>query len=56
LRNQFNIELKKEKKNKTGTGTDELYISKWPNFKSLLLIQGGSLCRSAEGNIPQVNE
>lgn len=40
LRNQFNSELKKAAKKKTGEGTDELYISKWPYFNSLVLIQG----------------
>ena len=50
LMNQFNSELKKATKKKSGDGTDELYISKWPYFNSLLFLQGGSICRSAVGN------
>ena len=51
LRNQFNSELKKATKKKSGDGTDELYISKWPYLNSLIFLQGGSICRSAVGNI-----
>ena len=34
---QFSWEFAKVKK-KTGTGTDEVYISKWTHFKKLIVV------------------
>jgi len=55
LRNQFNSEFKKTTKKKSGQGSDELYTSKWPYFKSLLFLQKGLICRSTTGNIATVS-
>jgi len=55
LRNQFNSEFKKTTKKKSGQGSDELYTSKWPHFKSLLFLQKGLICRSTTGNIATVS-
>lgn len=55
LRNQFNNELKKVSKKKSGQGTDDLYTSKWPYYKYLLFLQSGLICRSSIGNIATVS-
>lgn len=56
LRNQFNSEFKKITKTKSGQGTNELYVSKWPYYKSLLFLQGGFVCKSTIGNLPTVSK
>jgi len=56
LRNQFNSEFKKTTKKKSGQGSDELYTSKWPYFKSLLFLQKDLICRSTTGNIATVSK
>lgn len=56
IRNQFNSEFKKTRTTKSGQGTDELYVSKWPYYNLLLFLQGGSACKPAIGNLPMVSE
>ncbi|KAK4881510.1 hypothetical protein RN001_004829 [Aquatica leii] len=51
LRNQFINEMKKTAKKKSGQSIDDLYISKWPYFKSLLFLPVGLICRLPIGNI-----
>lgn len=39
LRSQFMQEIKKTKSKKSGAGSDEVYISKWPYFSALKFIE-----------------
>lgn len=48
LRNQFNNELKKIAK---GQGTNEPYVSRWPQFMSLTFLQPSMHFRTPRGNI-----
>lgn len=42
LRTQFNREKNKEKQSKSGSGTDELYTTKWEYFSSLKFLSVGT--------------
>lgn len=55
LRNQFNNELKKSMKKKSGQGSDDLYVSKWPYFKSLSFLKTSLETRATSGNINTVS-
>ena len=39
VRTQYSRELQKFKKRPTGTGTDDVYKSKWPHFEELQFLQ-----------------
>lgn len=45
LRNQFNSELKKSLKRKSGDGADNIYIPKWVHFKQLMFLKQGDFSR-----------
>lgn len=54
LRNQFNTELKKINSKKSGQGSDDNYISKWPYFKNLLFIKTTLQTRQTIGNMVSI--
>ncbi|XP_028131331.1 uncharacterized protein LOC114327031 [Diabrotica virgifera virgifera] len=54
LRTQFNNEVKKLNKTKSGQSTGEVF--KWPYYKSLLFLQGGLICRPAKRNFAMKTE
>jgi len=50
LRSQFSHELSKAQKRRTGSGTDEVYESKWVHFRSLLFLKDYVQARKTKTN------
>lgn len=51
LRTQFNRERSKEKKTKSGSGTDENYVSKWEYMKSLQFLEISNVSSETFSNL-----
>ncbi|XP_031637850.1 uncharacterized protein LOC116350247 [Contarinia nasturtii] len=51
LRTQFNRECSREKKQKSGSGGDEIYISKWEYMSSLHFLKVGSVSGETFSNL-----
>ena len=50
LRTQFNNELRKTRKRKSGQGSAELYVSKWGWFNVLQFLLSSSKCAETQSN------
>lgn len=55
LRTQFNREMSREKKAKSGAGSDEIYISKWEYKSSLQFLQVGTITGQTVSNLDDSN-
>ena len=51
VRTQFSREFAKVKKRKTGTGTVEVYISKWTHFEKLMFLKDFVIPKSSTSNL-----
>lgn len=51
LRNQFHNETKKEKKIKSGNGTQDKFVSKWPHYQTIRFIQCANEGRKSKDNL-----
>ena len=51
VRTQFSREFAKVKKRKTGTGIDEVYISKWTHFEKLMFLKDFVIPKSSTSNL-----
>lgn len=54
LRTQFNNELRKSRKRKSGQGVDEIYTSKWEFFEALQFMRSSSKCTETQSNIVSI--
>ena len=48
---QYSRELQKFKERPTGTGTDDVYKSKWPHFEELQFLQDFITSRATTSNL-----
>lgn len=51
VRTQFGREFAKVKKKKTGTGADEVYISKWVHFEKLMFLKDFVILKNSTSNL-----
>lgn len=54
LRTQFNNELRKTRKRKSGQGSGEVYTSNWEFFEALQFMQSSSKCTETQSNIVSI--
>ena len=56
IRAQYTREKQKSSKVKTGTGTDEVYVSKWPHLEQLKFLDDFIIAKKCISNLSVVSK
>ena len=56
IRAQYTREKQKSSKVKTGTGTDEVYVSKWPHLEQLKFLDDFIIAKKSISNLSVVSK